>query len=59
VASWRSPDAHYEVTNFWATVPDEVVPLRGHLERYEAGLPAGVEVTYNQWAAFYAASQSD
>jgi hypothetical protein len=58
VGSWRSPDAHYPITNFWAAVPGEVLPLRSHLERYEVDLPAGVEVTYNEWAPFYAASQS-
>lgn len=50
VASWRSPDAFFPVTVFWATKAAEVEPLRRHLEDFEPRLPDGVEVTYNELA---------
>jgi hypothetical protein len=57
VASWRSPDAVFEVTVFWATVPDEVGPLQQRLRAYEPELPDSVEVTYNDLAQLAAASR--
>jgi hypothetical protein len=55
VADWRSTDAYFEVTRFWATVPEEVGPLLDHLRAYEAELPDRVEVTYNELAPIGAA----
>ncbi|HET6950792.1 MAG TPA: hypothetical protein VFI47_10475 [Acidimicrobiales bacterium] len=57
VADWRSPDAHFPVTRFWATVPGEVVPLMADLRAYESSLPDEVEVTYNELAPLGAAFQ--
>jgi hypothetical protein len=57
VGSWRSPEASFEVTDFWAAVPEEVGALREDLERYEAELPADVEVSYNALAPFLAADR--
>jgi hypothetical protein len=57
VADWRSRDAYFEVTRFWAAVPEEVGPLLDHLRAYEAELPDRVEVTYNELAPIGAALQ--
>jgi hypothetical protein len=54
VADWVSPDAHFPVTRFWATVPGEVAPLLAHLRAAEPELPAGVEVAYNEMAGWAA-----
>ncbi|HEX5946457.1 MAG TPA: hypothetical protein VFY82_09280 [Acidimicrobiales bacterium] len=59
VAEWRSPDAYYTTTRFWAAVPEEVAPLTEHLQRFERELPAGVEVSYNELAGFAAAARMD
>ena len=37
---------------FWATTPDEVDPLRAHLQAFERSLPRGVTTTYNIFAGF-------
>ena len=61
VADWVSPDAHFPVTRFWATVPGEVAPLLAHLRAAEPGLPGGVEVAYNEmagWAADVALAEA-
>jgi hypothetical protein len=57
VATWRSPDAFYDVTQFWATTPEQVMPLRQALEAFEADLPDDVEVRYNDLAPLAAASE--
>lgn len=57
VADWRSPDLYYKVTRFWATEPEEVELLQQRLRAYESRLPASVEVSYNELAAFAAANR--
>jgi hypothetical protein len=51
VANWRSPDAWYEDTRFWATEPEEVDRLLALLRDFEPSLPDEVEVTYNELAS--------
>lgn len=50
VADWRSPDAYFTTTRFWATDPAAVDPLMAALRAYQPRLPSGVEVTYNDLA---------
>ena len=57
VAEWRSPDAYFEVTRFWAAAPEHTGPLIERLRAYEPELPPGVEVTYNDVAPLVAASR--
>jgi hypothetical protein len=57
VAEWRSPDAYYETTRFWATEPEEVAPLIARLRAFEPELPAGVDVRYNDLAALAASDR--
>ena len=59
VAEWRSPDAYYTTTRFWAAVPEEVGPLTEHLQRFEHQLPGDVDVRYNELAGFAAAARMD
>jgi len=47
VADWHRTDAYYDTISFWATVPEEVEPLLGALQKYEPDLPAGTTVAYN------------
>jgi hypothetical protein len=58
VADWRSPDAFYKTTRFWATDPGEVAPLISAIEAYEPRLPPGVEVTINPLARVAAARRA-
>lgn len=55
VARWRTPEAYFPDTVFWAAVPHEVTPLQHRLEAFEAELPADVEVSYNPLAELAAA----
>ncbi len=57
VAEWRSPDAYFEVTRFWAAAPEHTGPLIERLRAYEPELPDAVEVTYNDVAPLVAASR--
>jgi len=57
VAEWRSPDAYFEVTRFWAAAPEHTGPLIERLRAYEPELPPGVEVTYNDVAPLVAATR--
>ena len=59
VAEWRSPDAYYESTWFWATEPGAVRPLMARLREYERRLPPEVEVDYNELASLAAAARMD
>ena len=42
---------------FWATTPDEVVPLQRRLREFEAELPDGVETQINELAPVLAAQR--
>lgn len=58
VGSWtlpRQPITAFERSfQFWATTPEEVAPLRAHLEEFESELPAGVTTEFNDLADFRA-----
>jgi hypothetical protein len=62
VGSWVLPHGvvtAFEPTfQFWATTPDEVVPLQRRLREFEAELPPTVEVQINELAPLLAAQRS-
>jgi hypothetical protein len=56
----RRPVTAFEQSfQFWATTPDEVVPLQRRLRQFEAELPDGVTVQINELAPVLAAQRSE
>jgi hypothetical protein len=54
VATWHLNEkritAYESEFQFWATTPDEVDPLKAHLEAFTPSLARGVTTTYNPFA---------
>lgn len=64
VGTWVTPEGHLFTSidrrfQFWATTPDEVAPLRAHLQEFAKELPPGEHLELDGLAEYRAAVQID